>query len=551
MEMDPSCSRLREINSILNTYCDKDGNITTQKANDTLTRNVQILSNIITEPANATNNNTSTTTTTILTAVEMIVLKSFVDEPRNQLISTPQLSVSMKTFSNVCSSDTMPFQLALNDNTMRVPCDELDHQRGGGVFIVYKGDKFRLGSSQVTDHDSKSVIISSVVTGAITGHVTSGNMNVTFQLAHVEVVTPSHNLTCMFWDTKKNNWSAEGCKKETSNGSHTTCSCNHLSSFAIIMSPSGLKDNFALAIITKIGLSLSVVCLVLSLLTFILCRSLRSAHMSVLTAMCSCLLLGQVLFLVGVDKTFYKILCAIIAGGLHFLFLCAFCWMSIESVLLFMTVRNLRAVNYMTSRRSNFPVMCLLGFGVPVVIVGITAAIQSDGYGTDKYCWLRPKSTVWSFLGPVLVFIIANTTLLVFTVIILRQRLATLNSSVSTLKNTRLLTFKALFQLFILGSTWGIGYFQFGRGSLVISYIFTICNSLQGVYIFLVHCIFSSQVREEYRKTFCKARKRGKQSTDDSPQNATKSITVTEMTKPASSETTSTLEKRVFPVLEF
>ncbi|PIO23151.1 hypothetical protein AB205_0196110, partial [Aquarana catesbeiana] len=34
------------------------------------------------------------------------------------------------------------------------------------------------------------------------------------------------------------------------------------------------------------------------------------------------------------------------------------------------------------------------------------------------------------------------------------------------------------------------------------SYIFTICNSLQGLYIFCVHCLLNHQVREEYRRGF-------------------------------------------------
>ncbi|XP_074917298.1 adhesion G protein-coupled receptor E1-like [Chelonoidis abingdonii] len=31
-------------------------------------------------------------------------------------------------------------------------------------------------------------------------------------------------------------------------------------------------------------------------------------------------------------------------------------------------------------------------------------------------------------------------------------------------------------------------------------YLFTIVNSLQGVFIFLVHCLLNCQVREEYRR---------------------------------------------------
>lgn len=61
------------------------------------------------------------------------------------------------------------------------------------------------------------------------------------------------------------------------------------------------------------------------------------------------------------------------------------------------------------------------------------------------------------------------------------------------------MTFKAIAQLFILGCSWGLGYFiveEFGEviGS-VIAYTFTIINVLQGVLLFVVHCVLNHQVR--------------------------------------------------------
>ncbi|CAJ0929329.1 unnamed protein product [Ranitomeya imitator] len=278
-----------------------------------------------------------------------------------------------------------------------------------------------------------------------------------------------------------------------------------------------------LRLISHIGLSMSLVCLCLSFLTLILCRSLRSAHTSVLTALCGCLFLGQFLILVGLQQTQNKILCAVIAGCLQFLFLCAFCWMTIESFLLFLTVRNLQALNYMNSQRSNFPFVCLIGFGVPVIITIISVSSYPDRYGEETHCWLK-ISHVWSFLGPVCMFISANFVLLVLTFWLLKKKLASLNANVSTLTHTRLLIFKAFSQLFILGCTWIIGLFQFGSDYLVASYIFTICNSLQGVYIFIVHCLLNRQVREEYSRVF--RRLYSKKSTSDTTTGSTVPMTI-------------------------
>ncbi|XP_018428787.1 PREDICTED: adhesion G protein-coupled receptor E3-like [Nanorana parkeri] len=451
-------------------------------------------------------------TSELLNSVESAALISFGQAPRTQMINTPKLDISMKSSSDGCNSTDHRLSLMAGMDNMEIPCNLLLGERDGAVFIVYKDLASHINGnflSKTRDpEDNDRVLVNSRVVSGTTSNWAAKTFShpVVFRLIQIKPLRRFHKLYCAYWDLQNNGWSDEGCTTEDSNHTHTTCSCSHLSSLAVIMAPSELEEDFILSIITYVGLSVSLVCLCLSLLTFILCRSLRSIHTSVLAAMSGCLFLAQLLALAGLSQTKNKVVCSIIAGGLHYLFLCTFSWMSIESVLLFMTVRNLRAVNYMTSRRSNFPVMCLLAFGVPTVIVGITVAVRYHQYCSFKYCWLHPR-LVWSFLGPACVFISTNTILLIFTVLLLRRRLATLNTNVSTLKNTRLLTFKALAQALILGCTWSIGCFQFGSFSQIMSYLFTICNSPQGAYIFIVHCLLNHQVRGEYRKFFSRKKK--------------------------------------------
>ncbi|XP_075061942.1 adhesion G protein-coupled receptor E1-like [Mixophyes fleayi] len=483
--------------------------------------------------------------TQILDTVEATTLLSFTTAPRNQNISTTNIDISMMASRDHCIPGVQFTTLITSDNIMQIPCSLVPGEKDGSIFITYKGLDSGLNGNilitqQVSVNNRMAVVNSRVVTGAITTPVRKKlSSPVIFRLSHLKDLEPFHMFICVFWDSNNKVWSDKGCTTEYYNNTHSTCTCSHFSSFAVIMAPheiEDIQDHLGLIILSHIGLSISLLCLCLSLLTFILCRSLRSVHTSVLSILCGCLFLGQLLFLVGLDQTFNKVLCAVIAGGLQFLFLCAFCWMCIESILLFMTVRNLRALNYMTSRRSNFPVMCLLGFGVPAVIVGISAAVRPLDYGSQRYCWLH-SSLRWSFLGPVCVFIIVNTILLALTIFLLRIRLASLNTNVSSLKNTRLLTFKALAQVFILGCTWSIGFFQFGSGSLVISYLFTICNSLQGAYIFLVHCLLNHQVREEYRRLFRRFHTRSKPVSDvftsGTLQTASRSTNISNITKPA------------------
>ncbi|OWK11798.1 hypothetical protein Celaphus_00003260, partial [Cervus elaphus hippelaphus] len=56
-----------------------------------------------------------------------------------------------------------------------------------------------------------------------------------------------------------------------------------------------------------------------------------------------------------------------------------------------------------------------------------------------------------------------------------------------------LLTFKAFAQIFILGCSWVLGIFQIGPVANIMAYLFTIINSLQGAFIFLIHCLLNRQ----------------------------------------------------------
>ncbi|VFV31920.1 egf-like module-containing, partial [Lynx pardinus] len=123
-------------------------------------------------------------------------------------------------------------------------------------------------------------------------------------------------------------------------------------------------------------------------------------------------------------------------------------------------------------------------------------------------CWLHTdKGFVWTFLGPVCTIFSINLAFFLMTFWIVKNKLSSLNRDVSTLQNTRMLTFKATAQLLILGCTWCLGVLQVGPAARIMAYLFTIINSLQGVFIFLVYCLLSQQVREQYRKWFRGVRK--------------------------------------------
>ena len=81
---------------------------------------------------------------------------------------------------------------------------------------------------------------------------------------------------------------------------------------------------------------------------------------------------------------FPQVLCAIIAGALHYLYLASFIWMLLEGLQLFLTARNLTVVSYSSVNRFMKKLVFPVGYGVPAVIVAISAASRPHLYGTPK-----------------------------------------------------------------------------------------------------------------------------------------------------------------------
>ncbi|XP_070795749.1 adhesion G protein-coupled receptor E3-like [Pituophis catenifer annectens] len=323
-------------------------------------------------------------------------------------------------------------------------------------------------------------------------------VNVTFE--HLKKKVAQEKVLCVHWISGA--FSDHGCQQLFSNSTHTECSCQHLSSFAVLMATTHKQGDLILTIISYLGLSISVICLFLCIVTFLFCRSSHNSSTFIHLQLSSCLFFADLLFIIGIDKTGNKILCSIIAGILKYLFLACFVWMFLEAVNLYLIARNLKVANYSGASKYMKISMYLIGYGCPVLIIAISAAIKPGAFGTLYHCWLNPNF-IWSFAGPVCVIIVVNLVFFCLILKTLHEKLATLNSEISSIRNTRSLMFKAIAHVFILGVTWCFGLFQHGPLEDVMAYMFTIFNSAQGIFIFLVHCLLNQKVREAYWRWVC------------------------------------------------
>ncbi|XP_078285663.1 adhesion G protein-coupled receptor E3-like [Rhinoraja longicauda] len=347
-----------------------------------------------------------------------------------------------------------------------------------------------------------SKVVSATVSNKSVSSKLEKMVNFTMKLNQPQEQQDNEKPTCVFWKTMSGDsvWSHEGCTTHGFNQTHVNCQCGHLTSFAVLMAPVNLEDALPLEVITYICLIVSLLCLAASIAIFLKCSSIQNANTTVHKHLSFTLFLAQFVFLIGM-RIKHKVVCGLIAGCLHYLFLTVFAWMFLESLQLFIMSRHLTVTNYTRTHVIKRKYLYVSSYGVPAVIVVISVAINPKGYGSENHCWLSlERGFRWGFLGPVCLVIVVNTVLLAWTLGLLRKHFASRNKEVSKLKETRTLTLKAAARLLVLGTTWLLGIFQLNESTLAMSYLFTIINSLQGLFVFLIYCVFNRQVTTECRK---------------------------------------------------
>ncbi|XP_022614463.1 adhesion G protein-coupled receptor L3 [Seriola dumerili] len=375
-----------------------------------------------------------------------------------------------------------------------------------GVYLSTENTSMKLGSEAMATN--YSVIVNSpVITAAINKDANKVYLSdpVIFTIRHLQQSEENFNPNCSFWSYSKRTmtgyWSTQDCRLLGTNRTHTTCSCTHLTNFAVLMAHVDVKNtapvhDMLLDVITWVGILLSLVCLLISLFTFCFFRGLQSDRNTIHKNLCISLFIAESLFLVGINRGDQPIACAVFAALLHFFFLAAFTWMFLEGVQLYIML-----VEVFESEHSRRRYFYLVGYGVPALIVAVSAAVDYRSYGTDQVCWLRLDTYfIWSFIGPATLIIMLNVIFLGIALYKMFHHTAILKPDSGCLDNIKSWVIGAIALLCLLGLTWAFGLMYVNESTVVMAYLFTIFNSLQGMFIFIFHCVLQKKVRKEYGK---------------------------------------------------
>ncbi|XP_053830039.1 adhesion G-protein coupled receptor G6 isoform X3 [Vidua macroura] len=335
--------------------------------------------------------------------------------------------------------------------------------------------------------------------------------------------------TCVFWDMNKNGgsggWNPAGCQVDAeSNENETVCLCNHLTHFGVLMDlqrtvtqidPQNTK---VLTFITYIGCGISAIFSAATLLTYIAFEKLRRDYPSkILMNLSTALLFLNLIFLLDGWIASFDIdgLCIAVATLLHFFLLATFTWMGLEAVHMYIALVKV----FNTYIRRYILKFCIIGWGLPALVIAIVLASantnashvygkqlygrDANGQGGDDFCWIKNEVVFYvtcaGYFG--IMFLMNVAMFIVVMVQICGRNGKRTNRS---LKEEILRNLRSVVSLtFLLGMTWGFAFFAWGPLTLAFLYLFSIFNSLQGLFIFVFHCAMKENVQKQWRRHLC------------------------------------------------
>ncbi|NWV47246.1 AGRF5 protein, partial [Daphoenositta chrysoptera] len=337
------------------------------------------------------------------------------------------------------------------------------------------------------------------------------DVNMTFAKKNLSLKMPK----CVFWNFTLNNhrgdWDTRGCTP-TESGDYVICSCNHLTSFSILMSPDRSPEPVFEDYISYVGLAISivslVVCIIIESLVWKYVTNNTTSYMRhvCILNIATSLLIADIWFIVSASITDQnqrsRDICIVATFFIHFFYLCVFFWMLSLGLILFY---RLVFILHNTSKTAQKAVAFCLGYLCPFVIAVTTVAVTlpKNNYTRTDLCWLNWKDSkaLLAFVIPALIIVATN--LFIAAVVIIKILRPTIGDRSSGQER------KSLFQIGksvailtpLLGLTWGFGLATIIKSShRVFHILFALLNTLQGLFILVFGTLWDKKIQEALLK---------------------------------------------------
>ncbi|KAH9513289.1 hypothetical protein Btru_034549 [Bulinus truncatus] len=268
---------------------------------------------------------------------------------------------SWSTNVNFSSKHLFPFAYNVNNPTTSSP---LTHKTNAYIIVHRAGKLFPIIQSDMSDHVFRKgnwVIVTPVIAISLGGH----NQNLSQPvIITFEVTDTKKPLKAAYFDFDfiggYGGWRTDGCEIVTRNGTSVVVHVHHLSNFALL----------------------------------------------------------QVAFILGINRTEFELPCQIAGISIHYLTLCAVFWITITSNIIYKKFIKANRPPEPPPELGPMPLppkpilqFYFVGYGVPVIICGITAAVNLNFYTGLKYCFLEWEPSLGAFYAPVALLVAWNLVL--------------------------------------------------------------------------------------------------------------------------------------------
>lgn len=180
-------------------------------------------------------------------------------------------------------SNSFAFEFSGFNAFFKIPLSSLDSADSsiGATFLAYPDPNLFTAALNKSTEQIASSVMAVQTTGKVIGTVEAVfNFGLNFDPAVFSGKTP--NPSCVFYVEPVDgggvgSWSSRGCSTAAINATHVRCTCNHLTAFAVLISDKQESSRHAKALgtITNVGIGLSLLGIVLTILTLMTVRALR------------------------------------------------------------------------------------------------------------------------------------------------------------------------------------------------------------------------------------------------------------------------------------
>ncbi|KAF7199982.1 adhesion G protein-coupled receptor A2 isoform X1 [Nothobranchius furzeri] len=308
-------------------------------------------------------------------------------------------------------------------------------------FVAFRtGSLFPLllNSSNKVEHSSRRCVNSPVIFAGLNGcNMWNYSEPIWVSLRHL---SPGSDAVAAQWMPRgpesQGSWSQEGCQLVHSDRSTSTIRCSVLSNYAVLQEVPDFPHPSLIAVrvlhpVVYACTAALLLCLFTITITHILHHSsiiISRKSWHTLLNTCFHIAMTTAVYAGGICLTSYPLVCQAVGIALHYSSLSALLWIGVSARVIYKeavwrTPRQTDGESPAPPTQRPMLRFYLIADGVPLIICGITAAVNVNNYGDNSpYCWLVWRSSLGSFFVPAGLAVLVTWIYFLCTVFRLRHR---------------------------------------------------------------------------------------------------------------------------------